>query len=241
MAIPSAKLLKIGGPILTGIGGVIATSSLVSKNADEKPEEKLKTAALQDEEPTIDPYKDQNESEQREEKQDENEGRSKASADDQKSEPASESAPSGENQEKDQSQGSEGNGQQKEPSASGNDGAGEGSDQQALVGQEQKPKGQENGTEAQQGADSSQKGDLEAQDGEQSDQDVGDSGGGKDGSSEASGGVTTEGSETADHNNAMGTAYGNIDRAMTKTEREQLIGVKDTLEDMVKRLSAISP
>ncbi|AFM45084.1 hypothetical protein MHC_06002 [Mycoplasma haemocanis str. Illinois] len=43
MVISAAKLLKVGGPILTGIGGVIATSSLVSKSAEEKPEERLKT------------------------------------------------------------------------------------------------------------------------------------------------------------------------------------------------------
>ncbi|AEW45663.1 hypothetical protein MHC_04025 [Mycoplasma haemocanis str. Illinois] len=34
MAISSTKLIKVGGPVLTGIGGVIATSSLVSKNSE---------------------------------------------------------------------------------------------------------------------------------------------------------------------------------------------------------------
>ncbi|AEW45813.1 hypothetical protein MHC_04785 [Mycoplasma haemocanis str. Illinois] len=60
--ISTTKLLKVGGPVLTGIGGVIATSSLVSKSAEEKPEEKIKTKALKDEEPPIKDYKDANES-----------------------------------------------------------------------------------------------------------------------------------------------------------------------------------
>ncbi|AEW45649.1 hypothetical protein MHC_03955 [Mycoplasma haemocanis str. Illinois] len=62
MSITAAKLLKIGGPTLTGIGGVIATSSLVSKSADEKSEEKLKTKALSDSDPTIKEWKDRDES-----------------------------------------------------------------------------------------------------------------------------------------------------------------------------------
>ncbi|AEW45641.1 hypothetical protein MHC_03915 [Mycoplasma haemocanis str. Illinois] len=64
MPILSAKLLKVGGPVLTGIGGVIATSSLVSKNAEEKLEERFKTKALSDEDPKIKEWKDRNESEQ---------------------------------------------------------------------------------------------------------------------------------------------------------------------------------
>ncbi|AEW45645.1 hypothetical protein MHC_03935 [Mycoplasma haemocanis str. Illinois] len=64
MPILYAKLLKVGGPILTGIGGVIATSSLVSKNAEEKLEDRFKTKALSDEDPTIKEWKDRNESDQ---------------------------------------------------------------------------------------------------------------------------------------------------------------------------------
>ncbi|CBY92526.1 hypothetical protein HF1_05180 [Mycoplasma haemofelis str. Langford 1] len=47
------KWLKIGGPTVTGIGGIIATSSLVSKSAEEKPEEKVRTKSLTDEDPLI--------------------------------------------------------------------------------------------------------------------------------------------------------------------------------------------
>ncbi|AEW45648.1 hypothetical protein MHC_03950 [Mycoplasma haemocanis str. Illinois] len=64
MPILYAKLLKVGGPILTGIGGVIATSSLVSKNAEEKLEDRFKTKALSDEDPKIKEWKDRNESDQ---------------------------------------------------------------------------------------------------------------------------------------------------------------------------------
>ncbi|AEW45646.1 hypothetical protein MHC_03940 [Mycoplasma haemocanis str. Illinois] len=64
MSISTTKLLKVGGPALTGIGGVIATSSLVSKSAEEKPEERFKTAALKDDEPSIKEWKDRNESDQ---------------------------------------------------------------------------------------------------------------------------------------------------------------------------------
>nr|WP_014272706.1 hypothetical protein [Mycoplasma haemocanis] len=63
MPISTFKWLKIVGPVLTGIGGIIATSSLISKSAEEKPEEKLKTKALTDEDPTIKEWKDRNESE----------------------------------------------------------------------------------------------------------------------------------------------------------------------------------
>ncbi|AEW45811.1 hypothetical protein MHC_04775 [Mycoplasma haemocanis str. Illinois] len=59
-----SKLVKVGGPTLTGIGGVIATSSLISQSAEEKLEERIKTKALTDEEPPIKDYKDANESDQ---------------------------------------------------------------------------------------------------------------------------------------------------------------------------------
>nr|WP_014272907.1 hypothetical protein [Mycoplasma haemocanis] len=61
---PNFKFVKVGGPIFTGIGGVFATSSLISKSAEEKQEEKLKTKALKDEDPLIKDWKDRNESEQ---------------------------------------------------------------------------------------------------------------------------------------------------------------------------------
>ncbi|AEW45673.1 hypothetical protein MHC_04085 [Mycoplasma haemocanis str. Illinois] len=63
MVLSTSKFLKIGGPILTGIGGVIATSSLVSRSAEEKPEERIRTKALTDEEPPIKDYKDADEGE----------------------------------------------------------------------------------------------------------------------------------------------------------------------------------
>ncbi|AEW45671.1 hypothetical protein MHC_04075 [Mycoplasma haemocanis str. Illinois] len=69
-----SKLITVGGSTLTGIGGVIATSSLISKSATEKSEERLSTKALADTDPHIKDYKDQNESEQGREGEGQNSG-----------------------------------------------------------------------------------------------------------------------------------------------------------------------
>ncbi|AEW45481.1 hypothetical protein MHC_03105 [Mycoplasma haemocanis str. Illinois] len=79
--ISTSKSLKVGGPILTGIGGVIATSSLVSRSAEEKTEERIKTKALKDEDPAIKEYKDANESNQQGDSQGDGESSSSQKSD----------------------------------------------------------------------------------------------------------------------------------------------------------------
>ncbi|AEG73528.1 hypothetical protein MHF_1292 [Mycoplasma haemofelis Ohio2] len=237
MAVPTAKLLKVGGPILTGIGGVIATSSLVSKSAEEKQEETFKTKALTDEDPTIEEYKDQNESEQ--ESQDQEEG------------PEGQDNPdSSEAQEASEQQGDGG----QPPSGGSPD------DQKSEAGSEASQAGQTEGGPDQadttsgtgeppqvQGTDTDN---VDGKDGEAGDPSgvseasrlEGDSSqeGGTSSDGESSGdGVTQDGSDTATYNHASGTKYGTNDVGMTRQDLERTIQMKSGLEDCLKQLQSI--
>ncbi|AEW45647.1 hypothetical protein MHC_03945 [Mycoplasma haemocanis str. Illinois] len=197
MPLITSKLLKVGGPILTGIGGVIATSSLISKSAEEKPEEKLKTKALADEDPKIKEWKDRDES-------DGNQGEGGANS-------SEESAIS--TNQSDQ-EGSTSN----NPSSQG---ATESSDD------DDDEKGEEDNSSKEGDNTSSTTGDGKTEEDSEGEQ-----------KPEGSG-VTDSGSEDANHNNALGNAYGNIDRAMTAHEVEKTKQLKSNLEGLLGDLKGL--
>nr|WP_014272724.1 hypothetical protein [Mycoplasma haemocanis] len=193
---PYPKLLKVGGPVLTGIGGVVSTSSLISKNANENPEEKLKTKVLSDEDPLIDEWKDRNEGEG------DGSGDGSGGAGDSKGDGT------------EQGTGVPG---VSASSDSGTDGKGSNTSDSSDSSDSEDGEAGEKGTEASGGGDGQEE---PSQEGIQA-------------------GVSHEGAKDAEHVNAEGTAYGNIDRAMTKEEREQMVKMKGTLEDIFKQLSEL--
>ncbi|AEW45643.1 hypothetical protein MHC_03925 [Mycoplasma haemocanis str. Illinois] len=202
MSILTSKLLKIGGPTLTGIGGVIATSSLISKSAKEKRDEKIKTKALSDEDPTIKEWKDRNESDQ--------EGNGDGS-------PTSGSESSDTEQK-------QGEGAASQTSSTSTESEGTTTDQD-----ESSSEPAEGQSEASQGAESKENEDQQSEHQSSSDeQDVSNNNG-----------VTESGSTTAENNHASGTAYGNMDRAMTQQELTQVQLTMDSLKDLKNQLSQI--
>ncbi|AEW45640.1 hypothetical protein MHC_03910 [Mycoplasma haemocanis str. Illinois] len=202
MSISTAKLLKVGGPALTGIGGVIATSSLVSKSAEEKPEEKIKTRALSDEDPTIKEWKDRNESEENQGEGDGNPSSGQNTSGSQEGEEGSEKSSSSDNSDGKTGEKTDGEQSQSEKSDAGDSSTDGGDDSSSD---------QESSSEGS-GAEQISSGD----------------------------GITDSGSEDANHNNALGNAYGNIDRAMTAHEVEKTIQLRNSLEGLLGDLKGLN-
>ncbi|AEG72829.1 hypothetical protein MHF_0557 [Mycoplasma haemofelis Ohio2] len=223
----AVKLLKVGGPILTGIGGVIATSSLVSKSAEEKPEDKIKTKSLNDEDPLIEEWEDRNESE--EQSEDDKEAGSEAQAQDEQKPEDSESSDSTEGD-----QGAEGQAGAPPASDAGDTDSSSGSGETTPSGDAEPP----SGTAEEQEGDGDQK-EPQGDDGDtgQEDGESGDSSGNE--NSEGNG-TLENGTLDADHNHTLGTAYGTRNEAMTQKDLEDTKQMRDQLIDLKNQLGLIS-